>query len=97
MKIKENYDTEEKKFSCTLFSNGDILGTIKSVSDNKFPLSNNIPIKVMKSLILVYSETLTNIYNEFLINDKFPNTIKEQVLPQFLKKGIIMKRKIVVQ
>ena len=83
MKIKENYDTEEKKFSCTLFSNGDILGTIKSVSDNKFPLSNNIPIKVMKSLILVYSETLTNIYNEFLINDKFPNTIKEQVLPNF--------------
>ena len=75
IKIKEN-NTRENSFSFTLFSKEDIRKAIKSLSSNKASLIEDIPIKILKNSIHVYSEKLTNIFNECLINGKFPDTLK---------------------
>ena len=45
-----------------------------------------MPIKVLKNSILIYSEKLTNIFNKFLINGKFPETLKRENATSILKK-----------
>ena len=60
---------------------------IKSLSNNKASLIEDILIKILKISIHIYSEKLTNIFNECLINGKFPGTLKRaDVIPNF-KKG----------
>ena len=63
IKIKEMYDTQENLFSFTLFSKEDILKAIKSLSSNKASPTEDIPIKILKNSIHIYSEKLTNIFN----------------------------------
>ena len=74
--IKEKYNTRENSFSFTLFSKSDILKAIKSLSSNKVSLIEDISIKILKNSIHIYSDKLTNIFNECLINGKFPDTLK---------------------
>ena len=87
IKIKEKYNTQENSFSFTLFSKEDILKAIKSLSSNKASPIEDIPIKILKSLIRIYSEKLTNIFNECLINGKFPGTLKSADVTPIFKKG----------
>ena len=63
IKIKEKYNTQQNSFSCTLFSKEDILKAIKSLSSNKASPTEDIPIKILKNSIHIYSEKLTNIFN----------------------------------
>ena len=70
-----------------MFSKGDLLKAIKSLPSNKAS-SFDIPIKVLKNLLIhIYSEKLTNIFNECLINGKFPDTLKRANVTPILKKG----------
>ena len=85
IKIKEKYNTQENSFSFTPFSKEDILKAIKSLSSNKASLIEDIPIKILKNSIHIYSEILTNIYNESLINGKFPDTLKRADVEQLEK------------
>ena len=87
IKIKENYNTQENSFSFTLFAKEDILKAIKSLSSNKASLIEDIPIKILKNSIHIYSEKLTNIFNECLINGKFPDTLKRADVTPIFKKG----------
>ena len=87
IKIKEKYNTQENSFSFTLFSKEDILKAIKSLSSNKASLIEDIPIKILKNSIHIYSEKLTNIFNECLINGKFPDTLKRADVTPIFKKG----------
>ena len=87
IKIKEKYNTQENSFSFTLFSKEDILKAIKSLSSNKASLIEDIPIKILKNSIHIYSEKLTNIFNECLINGKFPDTLKSADVTPIFKKG----------
>ena len=87
IKIKEKYITQENSFSFTLFSKEDIVKAIKSLSSNKASPTEDIPIKILKSLIRIYSEKLTNIFNECLINGKFPDTLKRAEVTPIFKKG----------
>ena len=41
----------------------------------------------MKNSIHIYSEKLTNIFNECLINGKFPDTLKRADVTPIFKKG----------
>ena len=74
IKIKEKCNTQDNSFSFTLFSKEDILKAIKSLSSNKASPVEDIPIRILKNSIHIYSEKLTNIFNDCLINGKFPNT-----------------------
>ena len=72
IKIKENYNTQENSFSFTLLSKEDIIKAIKSRSSNKASPIEEIPITILKISIHTYSEKLTNIFDECLMNRKFP-------------------------
>ena len=85
IKIKEKYNTQENSFSFILFSKEDILKAIKS--SNKASLIEDIPIKILKNSINIYSEKLTNIFNECLINGRFPDTLKRADVTPVFKKG----------
>ena len=87
IKIKEKYITQENSFSFTLFSKEDIVKAIKSLSSNKASPIEDIPIKILKNSIHIYSEKLTNIFNECLINGKFPDTLKRADVTPIFKKG----------
>ena len=87
IKIKKNYITQENSFSFTLFSKEDIVKAIKSLSSNKASPIEDIPIKILKNSIHIYSEKLTNIFNECLINGKFPDTLKSAYVTPIFKKG----------
>ena len=60
---------------------------IKSLSSNKASRIEDILIKILKNSIHIYSEKLTNIFNECLINGKFPNTLKKIDVTPIFKKG----------
>ena len=62
IKNKEKYNTQENSFSFTLFSKEGILKEIKSLSSNKASPIEDIPIKILKNSIHIFSEKLTNIY-----------------------------------
>ena len=59
---------------------------IKSLSIDKASVSN-IPIKILKNSIHICSEKITNIFNECLINGKFPETLKRTDVTPIFKKG----------
>ena len=87
IKMKEEYNTQENSFSFTLFSKEDILKAMKSLSSNKASLFEDIPIRILKNSIHIYSEKITNIFNEYLINGKFPDTLKIADFTPIFKKG----------
>ena len=77
IKIKEKYNAQENSFSFSLFSKEDILKAIKSLSSNKASAIEDIPTEILKTLIHIYSEKLPNIFNECLINGRFPDTYSD--------------------
>ena len=91
IKIKEKYDTQEISFSFTFLSKGDILKAIKSLSSNNASPIDGIHIKILKNSIhiflYIYSEKLSNIFNECLINQKFPDTLKKADVTPIFKIG----------
>ena len=97
-KIKEKYNTQGNSFSFTLFLKEDILKAIKPINNsNKACPIEDIPIKILKNSNNIYSEKLTNIFNECLINRKFPDTLKIADVNPIFKKETIMKRKTIAQ
>ena len=67
-----------------------MIKAIKSLSSNKaFPIEE-IPIKILKNSIHIYS---MNVW----LTESFPRHWKEQMLLRFLKKETIMKRKTIAQ
>ena len=76
IKIKRKYDTQEYSFSFTLFSKEDIPKPIKVLSDNKISPFDIISTTILKNSISIYLAKLTNLFNECLSNDKFPDTLK---------------------
>ena len=87
IKIKEEYETQENSFSFALFSKEDIPKPIKFSSSNEASLIEDNPITILKNSIHIYSEKLTNIFNEILINGEFPNTLKTADVTPIFKGG----------
>ena len=86
-KIKEKYDTQENSFSFTLFPKEEILKAIRSLSSNKISPIEDILIKILKNPIHIYSEKLTNVFNECLINGRCPDTLTRADVTPIFKKG----------
>ena len=67
-------------------SNNDIISAIKKLPPNKASVSNDIPISVMKQFANCYCEKLTNILNDCLKENRFPNLRKvAEISPVFKK------------
>ena len=62
IKIQKMYNIDQNSFSFPLFSKENILKAIKSLSSNKASPIEDIPIKILKNSIHIFSEKLTNIY-----------------------------------
>ena len=57
-------------------SKNDIIDAIKKLPSNKASISNDIPVSVMKQFVNCYCEKLTNILNDCLEENRFPNLMK---------------------
>ena len=58
----------------------------KKLPSNKASTSNDVPISVMKKFANCYCEKLTNILNDCLKENKFPNLMKVAEISPVLKK-----------
>ena len=67
-------------------SKKDIIDAIKKLPSNKASISNDIPVSVMKQFANCYCEKLTNILNDCLKENRFPNLMKvAEISPVFKK------------
>ena len=67
-------------------STKDIIDAIKKLASNKALTSNDIPVSVMKQFANCYCEKLTNILNDCLKENRFPNLMKvAEISPVFKK------------
>ena len=65
-------------------SKKDIIDAIKKLPSNKASISNDIPVSVMKQFANCYCEKLTNILNDCLKENRFPNLMKvAEISPVF--------------
>ena len=87
IKIKEKYNTQENSFSFTVLSKEGITKAIKSLSSNKTSPIEDMPNKILKNSIHICSGKLINIFNECLMNGKFPDTLKRADVVPIVKKG----------
>ena len=96
IKPKSFKNEESCRLIKELFGNGslsfkpvtknDIISAIKKLPSNKASISNDIPISVMKQFANCYCEKLTNILNDCLKENRFPNFIKfAEISPVFRK------------
>ena len=58
----------------------------KKLPSNKASISNDIPVSIMKKIANCYCEKLTNILNDCLKENRFPNLMKvAEISPVFKK------------
>ena len=67
-------------------SKKDIFDAIKKLPSNKASISNDTLVSVMKQFANCYCEKLTNILNDCLKENKFPNLMKVAEISPVLKK-----------
>ena len=67
-------------------SKKDIIDAIKTLPSNKASTSNDILVSVMKQFPNCYCETLTNILNDYLKENRLPNLMKVAKLSPVFKK-----------
>ena len=81
-KIEENFGNET--FSFETISRKDVLDLIKQLPGNKATVSNDIPVSVLKESVSAYYEKLTDILNNCIRSDTFPEILKKaEVTPVF--------------
>ena len=88
-KIKEVHKIEENSFSFTLFTEEEVKDAIKNLPNNKATTFNDIPVKILKQFLEVYSKKLTDIFNDCLTTGMFPDILKEaDVTPVYKKDDV---------
>ena len=80
--IKEHFGNGS--FSFRPVSKNNIISAIKKLPSNKASISNGIPVLVMKQFAICYCEKLTNIFNDSLKENRFPNLMRvAEISPGF--------------
>ena len=85
-KVKENFGNET--FSFGTISKKDVLDLIKQLLGNKFTVSNDIPVSVLKESVSAHQKKLTGIFNNCLRSSTFPEILKKAEVKNSLKKVI---------
>ena len=76
-----------KDFSFETVANKDVLNLIKELPGNKATVSNDIPVSVLKESLSAYYEKLTDIFNNCIRSDTFPEILKKSEVTPVFKKG----------
>ena len=83
-KIKENFGNET--FSFETIPERDVLNLVKQLPGNKVTVLNDISVSVLKESVSAYYEKLTDIFNNCIRSDTFPEILKKsEVTPVFKK------------
>ena len=61
---------------------------IKELPGNKATVSNDISVSVLKESLSAYYEKLTDIFNNCIRSDTFPEILKKSEVTQVFKKGL---------
>ena len=69
-----------------MVSKNDIINAIKKLPSNKALISNDRPVPVMKQFANCYCEKFTNILNDCLKENRFPNLMKVAKIGPVFKK-----------
>ena len=84
--MKEHFG--KGSFSFRPVSKSSTFNAIKKLPSNKASISNDIAVSVMKQFANCYCEKLTNILNDCLKENRFPNLMKvAEISPVFKKLG----------
>ena len=94
VKIKKHFKIKTT-FSFNPTSRDETVAIIKDLQNNK-AAGGEIPLNILKKSNFTFDE-LTECVNYTLKNEKFPDSLKMLILPQFIKKMILRKKQTTVQ
>ena len=70
-----------------IFAEDAVANAIKNLPTGKASVSNDIPVFIIKETIDVYSQKITQIMNDCLKNNFFPDILKNAEITPCFKKG----------
>ena len=92
-KIKETFNpSQNSMFEFSLFKKEDIVFTISNLPQNKATISNDIPVTILKDSLQIYSGKLTEILNNCLEHQIFPDVLKKAEITPVFKKGNLTEK-----
>ena len=73
-KIKKHFNSKEI-FTFREFKKTEIIKAIKKLPKNKASTFKDIPVKIKANSVHIYSQVLTNIFNDCVKSGNFPNIL----------------------
>ena len=77
----------KNNFSFSHVATNDIISTIKQLDTSKATTHKNIPIKIFKQHIDLYTISIKNLFNSMIKDQNFPNNLKRADITPVHKKG----------
>ena len=84
--IKKHFNSKEI-FTFREFKETEIIETIKELPKSKASTFKDIPVKIVVNPVHIYSQVLTNIFNDCVKSGDFPNILKYADITIVFKKG----------
>ena len=78
---------QKNNFSFSHVATNDIISTIKQLDTSKATTHKNIPIKIFKQHIDLYTISIKNLFNTMIKDQNFPNNLKRADITPVHKKG----------
>ena len=85
-KIKKHFNSNER-YAFREFKETEIIKTIKKLPKNKASTFKDISVKIMMNSVHIYSQVLTNIFNDIVKSGNFPDILKNADITPVFKKG----------
>ena len=83
--IKKKFGKQNSSFK--VFTEDTVANTIKNLPTSKASVSNDILASIMREIIDAYCPKLTQIMNDYLKNNFFPEMLKNAKITLCFKKG----------
>ena len=87
IKINSSMNIQKNNFSFSHVATNDIISTIKQLDTSKATTHKNIPIKIFKQHIDLYTISIKNLFNTMIKDQNFPNNLKRADITPVHKKG----------
>ena len=84
--MKKHFSSKEI-FTFREFKETESMKTIKELPKNKASIYKDILVNIVVNSVHIYSQVLTNIFNDCVKNGNFPDVVKYADITPFLEKG----------
>ena len=84
--MKKHFSSKEI-FTFREFKETESIKTIKELPKNKASIYKDILVNIVVNSVHIYSQVLTNIFNDCVKNGNFPDVVKYADITPFLEKG----------